>query len=113
MSQDEEMIGDSTTSAPASQMNNEDVAPGTNTQQHEHDHEKTTHGQQQEEIFVTGYSLRAPSADDPKSFYEKLANGEDMTSLTRRYPEGYKNPTTSNLDKCVLIYGRVDVGQNS
>ena len=52
-----------------------------------------------ENIFLTGYSLRAPSSSNPRDFYEHLRDGVDMTSPTQRYPEGYLGlpPRTGTL----------------
>ena len=43
------------------------------------------------EIFITGYSVRAPNSDSLYDFYENLNNGVDMRTLSRRYPETYRN----------------------
>jgi fatty acid synthase len=40
-------------------------------------------------MFISGYSLRAPSSSNPREFYESLRDGKDMTTPTRRYPPGY------------------------
>lgn len=55
-------------------------------------------------MFITGYSLRAPSSNDPKEFYANLAEMKDMTTPTRRYPEGYlglppRSGTLPEIDK--------------
>ena len=50
-------------------------------------------------MFITGYSLRAPSASNPRDFYEHLRDGRDMTSETKRYPLGHMGlpPRTGTL----------------
>lgn len=42
-------------------------------------------------MFITGYSIKSPGADNPKDFYQNLRNGIDMTSEVKRYPVNYKN----------------------
>eukprot|EP01032_Pedospumella_encystans_P021064 gene21064-23907_t len=39
--------------------------------------------------YITGYSLRAPNANDLKTFYEAIRDKTDLTQPSRRYPEGY------------------------
>ncbi len=39
--------------------------------------------------YITGYSLRAPNASNPKEFYEAIRDKIDLTAPSRRYPEGY------------------------
>jgi acyl transferase domain-containing protein len=52
-----------------------------------------------DDVFLTGYSLRAPSSNNPREFYEHLRDGKDMTTPTRRYPKGYLGlpPRTGTL----------------
>lgn len=50
-------------------------------------------------MFVTGYAIRAPASANAREFYENLRDGVDMTSPTKRYPEGYMGlpPRTGTL----------------
>jgi acyl transferase domain-containing protein/NADPH:quinone reductase-like Zn-dependent oxidoreductase/acyl carrier protein len=50
-------------------------------------------------IVCSGYSLRAPESDTVREFAEHLEGKHDMTTPTRRYPEGYRNlpPRTGTL----------------
>lgn len=55
-------------------------------------------------MFITGYSIRAPSSKDRQEFYHNLVNGNDMTTETQRYPNSYLNlpnrtGTIPNLEK--------------
>jgi len=51
------------------------------------------------DIFITGYSIKAPQSDSTKEFYENLLNGNDMTTDTKRYPKDYLGlpPRTGTL----------------
>ena len=40
-------------------------------------------------IWISGYSLRAPESNSVQEFYNNLSMQKDMTTPSRRYPEGY------------------------
>ena len=59
-------------------------------------------------MFVTGYAIRAPSSANAREFYENLRDGVEMTTPTRRYPEGYlglppRTGTLKEINRCMLI----------
>ena len=66
-------------------------------------------------MLCTGYSLRAPSSQNPREFLQNLENKVDMTTETRRYPVGYKDlppstgtiPETDKFDNDFFKYSKI------